>query len=130
MAQRRRASLLFPSLSSPSLLLLLTPLLSWTALVGVLSLTLFQGSFLTAQESQPSSTQTARLLGTVKAISDTTITVSSDTGSDITVVVQQGARLLRVEPGQKELKDAAPLQLQEIQLGDRLLVRGKMAADG
>src|SRR2546430_11441435 len=95
MAQRQRASLL----------LLLTPLLYWTALGGVLSLTLFQGSFLTAQESQPSSTQTARLLGTVKAISDTTITLSSDTGSDITVLVQQGARLLRVEPGQKDQRE-------------------------
>jgi Domain of unknown function (DUF5666) len=35
-----------------------------------------------------------------------------------------------VEPGEKDLKNAVPLELQDVQPGDRVLVRGKMADDG
>ena len=38
--------------------------------------------------------------------------------------------MVRVEPGQKDLKNAAPVQLQDLQVGDRVLVRGTPAADG
>jgi len=48
----------------------------------------------------------------------------------VTIVIQDGARLVRVAPGQKDLKDAAPVQLQDLQVGDRLLVRGKLEEDG
>ena len=48
----------------------------------------------------------------------------------MTIQVEEDARLVRIEPGAKDLKNAAPLQLQELQPGDRILVRGKMAEDG
>ena len=86
-----------------------------------------------AQDSQPATGQAAAVaksVGTVKAVSGKTITLAAEGGSDVTVVVQDGARLLRIEPGQKDLKDAAPLQLQDLQPGDRILVRGKAADDG
>src|ERR1700738_929856 len=87
---------------------------------------------LRAQESRPSAPQAAatRTVGTVKAISGKSITLTTDAGSDISVLLQDDARLLRVEPGQKDLKDAAPFSLQDLQPGDRVLVRGKMADDG
>src|SRR6266404_4732530 len=90
------------------------------------------GVLLRAQKSQPSAPQAAvtRSLGTVKAISGKSITLTTDTGSDISVLLQDGARLLRVEPGEKDLKNAAPFELQDLQPGDRVLVRGKMADDG
>ncbi len=56
--------------------------------------------------------------------------MTTDAGSDISVLLQDGARLLRVEPGEKDLKNAAPFELQDLQPGDRVLVRGKMADDG
>ena len=71
-----------------------------------------------------------RPVGTIKAIAGKTITLTTDRGAEVTVLVQEGARLLRVEPGQRDLKDAAPLQLQDLQPGDRILVRGTLAADG
>src|SRR5258708_21158507 len=87
---------------------------------------------LSAQESRPPSSQAAatRSVGTVKAISGKSITLTTDAGSDISVLLQDGARLLRVEPGEKDLKNAAPFELQDLQPGDRVLVRGKMADDG
>ena len=67
---------------------------------------------------------TARQAGTVKAISGNTITLAPDSGPEVTIVVQEGARIVRVAPGQKDLKDAKPIQLTDIQPGDRILVRG------
>lgn len=87
---------------------------------------------LRAQESQPSNQQPAvtRSLGTVKSVSGKNITLAPDGGNDISVLLQDGARLLSVEPGEKDLKNAVPLELQDLQPGDRVLVRGKMADDG
>src|SRR5260370_14285064 len=86
-----------------------------------------------AQATQQPAAQTpgaARPVGTIKAISGNTITVTTDAGSDITVQIQDATKLIRIAPGQKDLKDATPIQLTDVQPGDRVLVRGKLAADG
>jgi hypothetical protein len=71
-----------------------------------------------------------RPVGTIKSISGNTITLTTDSGSDVTVQVQDATRLLRIAPGQKDLKDATPILLADVQPGDRILVRGKLADDG
>jgi hypothetical protein len=85
-------------------------------------------SCLPAQAAQQ--TATARPVGTIKSISGNSITLTTDTGTDVNIVIQEGARLVGVAPGQKDLNGASPLQLQDLQIGDRLLVRGKLADDG
>jgi hypothetical protein len=72
----------------------------------------------------------ARPVGTIKSISGNTITLTTDAGSDVTVQVQDATKFVRIAPGQKDLKDATPIQLTDIQTGDRILVRGKLADDG
>ena len=72
----------------------------------------------------------ARPVGTIKAISGNTITLATDAGSEVTVQVQDGAKFLRIAPGQTSLKDATPVQLSDIQVGDRVLVRGTLGPDG
>ena len=84
-------------------------------------------SSLSAQEAPAA---TAKAVGTVKNASGKSITLSAEGGGEITIVVQDGARLLRIEPGEKDLKNAAPLQLQDLQPGDRILVRGTNGPDG
>jgi len=93
-------------------------------------LALIQVISLRAQEAPASQPAATRSLGTVKTISGKTITLSTDAGSEMNVVLQDGARLLRVEPGEKDLKNSVPLTLEEVQPGDRVLVRGKIAEDG
>jgi hypothetical protein len=56
--------------------------------------------------------------------------LTTDAGTDVTILVQDATKLVRIAPGQKDLKDAAPIQLQDVQVGDRILVRGKVADDG
>lgn len=83
-----------------------------------------------AQEPSAQSASSARPVGTIKAISGNTITLTTDAGTDVTILVQDATKLVRIAPGQKDLKDAAPIQLQDVQVGDRILVRGKVADDG
>src|SRR5205085_3660319 len=42
-----------------------------------------------------------------------------------TVAISDSTRILKTAPGQKDLKDATSIQLQEVQVGDRVLARGK-----
>ncbi len=85
------------------------------------------------QAGQQPSTQApavARPVGTIKSISGNTIILTTDAGTDVTVQVQDATKLVRIAPGQKDLKDATPIQLTDVQPGDRILVRGKLADDG
>jgi Domain of unknown function (DUF5666) len=69
-------------------------------------------------------------VGSVKAIQGNVISLKTDAGADLTINVADGARLLRTAPGQTDLKTASPIQLTDIQSGDRILARGKASEDG
>jgi hypothetical protein len=69
-------------------------------------------------------------VGTIKSITGKTIVLTTDAGAELTILVQDDARVLRISPGEKDLKNAAPLQLQDLQVGDRILVRGALRPDG
>lgn len=72
----------------------------------------------------------ARPVGTIKSISGNNIVLTTDSSGDVNVVVQDAAKLVRVEPGQKDLKEAVPIALKELLPGDRILVRGQIGEDG
>ncbi|HKH99683.1 MAG TPA: DUF5666 domain-containing protein [Candidatus Sulfotelmatobacter sp.] len=82
--------------------------------------------------SQGNSGQTAiaKHIGTVKAINGNAITLAAESGPEVAVTVQPNARLLRLGPGDKDLKNATPMQLQELQVGDTIRVRGAASDDG
>jgi hypothetical protein len=81
-----------------------------------------------AQQAAPN--PAARPVGTIKTITGKTIVLTTDAGAEVTIQVQDDARVVRIEPGAKDLKDAAPLHLEDLQAGDRILVRGAMGPDG
>jgi len=72
----------------------------------------------------------ARPVGTIKSIAGNTIVLTTDAGADVTVLVQDATKLVRIEPGQKDLKNAVAMTLQELVAGDRILVRGQLGDDG
>ncbi|MGB6545262.1 MAG: hypothetical protein WA871_04600 [Candidatus Acidiferrales bacterium] len=84
----------------------------------------------TAAQGTPAPGSTVRPVGTVKAINGTAITLTTDAGADVTIQAQSTTRIVRIEPGQKDLKTATPAQLTDVQVGDRLLVGGKLGDDG
>jgi len=75
-------------------------------------------------------TQAPRVLGTVQAINGKSLTVLSDSGTASTITIEDATKLLQIEPGKTDLKEAAPFSLTDLQPGDRVLVRGVLADDG
>lgn len=68
-------------------------------------------------------------IGTVTAISGSSITLTTDTKQQITVTVADGAHVLQLEPGSRDLKSAQTITLGDIAKGDRVLVSGKPGSD-
>ena len=77
-----------------------------------------------APQGQPGGA-TARSLGTVKSINGQTLVLKSDSGPDVNVSLSDSTRIVRLAPGQNDLKSAASMTAGEIQVGDRMLVRGQ-----
>ena len=68
--------------------------------------------------------------GTVKATTDTAITVTTTAGQDYTVTVPAAASVLEVAPGSHDLKSATPAHLGDIAVGDKVLVTGSAGDTG
>jgi hypothetical protein len=80
-----------------------------------------------SRQTNPSA---GRVVGTVQTISGKSLTVISDSGTPSNVLVEDGTKLLQIEPGVTDIKQATPLSFAELQTGDRVLVRGALADDG
>src|SRR6266446_3517120 len=80
--------------------------------------------FLTAQGAA------VRPVGSIQAIQGNAITLKPDSGAGLNVVVPDSATIVRVAPGQTDLKGATRLRREDLQLCDRNLVRGQTATDG
>ena len=87
-------------------------------------------------QSKPASSsgdaQIAKAVGTIKSIQADSITVAVESGGDGDIVAKLtgSTKILRVPPGEKDLKNATALQAQDLQMGDRVLVRGQASTDG
>ncbi|HET9839839.1 MAG TPA: DUF5666 domain-containing protein [Candidatus Angelobacter sp.] len=81
-----------------------------------------------AADAQPGAV--SRSVGTVKAINDKALVLKTDAGAEITVTLPEGTRIVRLAPGQTDLKSATPMTLGEVQIGDRMLVRGRTGDNG
>src|SRR5271163_565513 len=91
------------------------------------------GRVLASQAAAPASSQDAavvRTVGTVKVIADKSVTLTTDAHNDMTVLIQEETKIVRVAPGQTDIRQATAIALSDLQVGDRILVRGKTDADG
>ena len=71
----------------------------------------------------------AKAVGTVKSVTGNAVVITSDSGTESTITFADSARIVRAAPGLTDLKSASPIQVSEIQVGDRLFARGQ-AGDG
>jgi len=78
----------------------------------------------------PSTASAAKAVGTIKAIDENAVTLSTDEGSSINIVIQDSPRIVRTAPGEKDLKSAEAVQLRDLQPGDRILVKGAAVDSG
>lgn len=71
----------------------------------------------------------AKSIGTIKAINGNLITLAPEIGPEITANVEPNASIKRLMPGAIDLKNATSIQLQDLQVGDKVRVRGFASAD-
>lgn len=81
-------------------------------------------------QDQGNAAAAARNVGALKSISGNTLVLKTDAGPEITVSVPDGTRIVRLTPGQTDLKNAPPITLPELQVGDRMLVRSRPGDNG
>jgi co-chaperonin GroES (HSP10) len=96
---------------------------------AVLAVLVFMSGLAARAQDQTAAPKTPPVLGTIKTIDGMMLTITTDSGSEVKVNVPAEAKLLRVPPGSKDLKEAQPLSFADLQQGDRVLVRTK-AGDG
>jgi hypothetical protein len=80
----------------------------------------------------PENAQIVKAVGTIKNIQADSITVAAESGGEGNIIAKLtgSTKILRVPPGDKDLKNATALQPQDLQTGDRVLVRGQASTDG
>jgi len=88
------------------------------------------GSRAWAQTQEGGQPAIAKRIGTIKTINGTMLTLAVSGSADVTVTVLPNARLLRLAPGDKDLKNATPLQLTDLQVGDTIRARGQGSSEG
>ncbi len=79
--------------------------------------------------SSPTTTPSSRALGVVLSVDATGIVMQPDSGPKLKVVVQSDTKLLRVPAGEKDLKNASKIGVNDLSVGDRMLARGRLSDD-
>jgi hypothetical protein len=95
--------------------------------IMVLMITLAVGAM--AQTAPQTPAAQAKAVGQIKSISGNTLTLTTDDGKNVSVSLADGVRVVRIAPGQTDLKNATAITPQDLQVGDRVLVRGKASDD-
>ena len=103
------------------------PIIRLLALMAALVLA---GSSKVSAQDQPASAQVSKTVGAIKSIQADSITVVAESGGEVTAQLTGTTKILRVPPGEKDLKNATALQLQDLQPGDRVLVREQASVNG
>ena len=81
-------------------------------------------------QQAPAQAPVAKQVGVVKSLNGNALTLTTDPGTDVAVQIVSNAKMVRVAPGQTDLKSATPIQLADLHVGDRILVRGQPSGDG
>jgi len=115
---------------NPNINRLLVTVLCAASASGMRLLPTGHATYAGPQAQQATGTSTAsRRIGAIKTINGTVVTLTPDSGPDLNVTLQATTRILRIAPGEKDLKNATPITLQDLQVGDRILVAGKASDD-
>ncbi len=98
-------------------------------LVAITFLFLLTRSELVTALAQAPPAKAPAAVGTIKSIGENSIVLSTEAGAEVKVQLGTEVKYLRVPPGSKDLKEAVVIQVSDLQVGDRILVRGKGGDD-
>ena len=104
----------------------ITPRFCTLLLAGLLSAGLANATNLSNAQAQGPAGQAAKpgnnLLGTVTAQSAESLTIRLESGTEAMIAITPQTRLLRTAPGEKTLKGATMLHMEDLATGDRVLI--------
>ena len=80
--------------------------------------------------SSSGSAQVSKVVGVIKTIHADSIRIAAESGGELTATLAASTKIMRVPPGEKDLKNATALQAEDLQPGDRVLVRGQASTNG
>ena len=80
-------------------------------------------------QQAPGKAPLTQKVGALKSISGNELILTADSGTEVSVTVASNAKIVQVAPGEKDLKSATPIALTDLQVGDRILVRGRASDD-
>ncbi len=123
--------------SPPRVCGLRTHVLATRLVTAMVTLILTAPGYVVAQDEPTGGSagaQIVKTVGVIQSVQADSITVAAESGGegggDITAKLTVSTKILRVPPGEKDLKNATALQAQDLQPGDRVLVRGQAATGG
>ena len=87
------------------------------------------GSALAQGSGAASSSPSIRPIGVVTKLPAGNLTLHTDAGPDLLIVLADGVSFLRVPPGATNLNTATKITMSDINSGDRVLVRGRVSVD-
>src|ERR1019366_1400187 len=124
-----------PRVCGPRVQVLGTRVLARCLITAIVTLILAAPGYVVAQDKPSGSSagaQVAKAVGVIKSIQADSITVAAEAAGDGDIIAKLtgSTKILRVPPGEKDLKNATALQVQDLQPGDRVLVRGQAATGG
>ena len=124
-----------PRVCGPRVHVLGTRVLARCLITAIVTLILAAPGYVVAQDKPSGSSagaQVAKAVGVIKSIQADSITVAAEAAGDGDIIAKLtgSTKILRVPPGEKDLKNATALQVQDLQPGDRVLVRGQAATGG
>src|SRR5271169_718611 len=71
----------------------------------------------------------AKRIGAIKAINGTEITLTPESGPEVKITVQPSTQIVRFAPGETNVNNATPIQLQDLQVGDKVRATGWASDD-
>lgn len=98
------------------------------ALVALMTAFLSCTGFSQTQPNPPAEPEISREVGTLTSITGNVLVMKGDKGQEIKAFLQEHARIVRIAPGERDLNNAVPMTLQELQPGDRILLVVKPAS--
>jgi hypothetical protein len=82
-----------------------------------------------AQAAQQTSA-IVKAVGEIKSVGGSNLLLASDDGKSQNILLPENVKVVRIAPGETDLKNATAITVQDLQNGDRVLVQGKPAEDG
>src|SRR5215469_3503170 len=81
-------------------------------------------------QAAPPASAIVKAVGEIKSVGGTNFLLATDDGKSQNVLLPENVRVVRIAPGETDLKNATTITVQDLQNGDRVLVQGKAADDG